>query len=43
MNATSGFTVAKVQQRFSERLRSDRNLSQLTHQIEKQIWSNVKT
>lgn len=43
MAASSPYTIAKVQQRFRERINRDQQLMKLTHQVEKQIWSNVKT
>ena len=43
MCAGNPYTVAKDQQRFRERLGKDRRLRKLTSQVERQLWSNVKT
>lgn len=43
MATASPYTIAKAQQRFRERIDRDKKLMRLTRQVERQIWSNVKT
>ena len=43
MNATNEYTIAKAIQRFKERHGKDKKLRKLTSEIERGIWSNVKT
>lgn len=43
MGTGNPYAIAKNQQRFRERLEKDRSLRKLTSQVERQIWSNVKT